>query len=278
MPHILSKQWAFLGLTILFLSGCTINRDIMFSTGDNFDFSPLEEMESSGYRIAPNDMLQFRLFTNKGQRLNQMTAGAPGGSGGGNQQMNQQMNQQGGMSYLVKPDGLIELPELGNIRLEGLTLEEAEELLEEAYASYYNEPYVILRILNNRVYIFPGESGRASVVTLVNMNTTLLEVLAMTGGIGNRANASKVKLIRRTASGNEVYKMDLSTIDGIGCSECGGAGLRHHLCRASASNRAGGDRKFDAHCVVDFDLDLLLRVHCKSQLRWKLKLCHWRGF
>jgi len=215
MPHILSKQWAFLGLTILFLSGCTINRDIMFSTGDNFDFSPLEEMESSGYRIAPNDMLQFRLFTNKGQRLNQMTAGAPGGSEGGNQQMNQQMNQQGGMSYLVKPDGLIELPELGNIRLEGLTLEEAEELLEEAYASYYNEPYVILRIMNNRVYIFPGESGRASVVTLVNMNTTLLEVLAMTGGIGNRANASKVKLIRRTASGNEVYKMDLSTIDGL---------------------------------------------------------------
>ena len=125
------------------------------------------------------------------------------------------MNQQGGMSYLVKPDGLIELPELGNIRLEGLTLEEAEELLEEAYASYYNEPYVILRIMNNRVYIFPGESGRASVVTLVNMNTTLLEVLAMTGGIGNRANASKVKLIRRTASGNEVYKMDLSTIDGL---------------------------------------------------------------
>lgn len=198
------------------MSGCTINRDIMFRTGDDFDFSPLEEMDSPGYRIAPNDMLQFRLFSNKGQRLNQATAGGVGGTGNGNnqQQMNI-MNQQGGMTYLVKPDGLVELPELGDIRLEGLTIEEAELLLEEAYASFYKDPFVILRVQNNRVYIFPGESGRASVVTLQNMNTTLLEVLAMTGGIGNRANASKVKLIRKTETGNEIYKMDLSTIEGL---------------------------------------------------------------
>ena len=130
-------------------------------------------------------------------------------------QQNNMMNQQGGVTYLVKPDGLVELPELGDIRLEGLTIEEAELLLEEAYASFYKDPFVILRVQNNRVYIFPGETGKASVVTLKNMNTTLLEVLALSGGIGNRANASKVKLIRRTEVGNEVYKMDLSTIEGL---------------------------------------------------------------
>lgn len=196
--------------------GCTINRDIMFKTGEDFDFASLEEIDSPGYRIAPNDMLQFRLFSNKGQRLNQMTAGGVGtGNQQGNQQMNNMMNQQVGVTYLVKPDGLVELPELGDIRLEGLTIEEAEALLEEAYASFYKDPFVILRVQNNRVYIFPGESGRASVVTLENMNTTLLEVLAMTGGIGSRANASKVKLIRKTDTGNEIYKMDLSTIEGL---------------------------------------------------------------
>ena len=196
--------------------GCTINRDIMFKTGEDFDFSPLPEAESAGYRIAPNDMLQFQMFSNKGQRLNQATAGGVGsGSGGNNQQMNNRMNGQGGLAYLVKPDGLVELPELGDIRLEGLTIEEAEALLEEAYASFYKDPFVILRVQNNRVYIFPGETGKASVVTLENMNTTLLEVLALSGGIGNRANASKVKLIRRTEQGNEIYKMDLSTIEGL---------------------------------------------------------------
>ena len=157
--------------TVVLWSGCTINRDIMFRTGDDFDFAPLEEMVSQGYRIAPNDLLQFRLFSNKGQRLNQMTAGGVGSGNGNNnnQQMNNMINQQGGVTYLVKPDGLVELPELGDIRLEGLTIEEAELLLEEAYASFYKDPFVILRVQNNRVYIFPGETGKASVVTLENM-------------------------------------------------------------------------------------------------------------
>ena len=214
--HSSLLRLAFLILAaVSLLSSCTINRDIMFRTGDDFDFAPLDEMESPGYRIAPNDLLQFRLFSNKGQRLNQMTAGGIGTSAGGNNQQMAGMNQQNGMTYLVKPDGLVELPELGDIRLEGLTIEEAEQLLEESYASFYKDPFVILRVQNNRVYIFPGETGKASVVTLQNMNTTLLEVLALSGGIGNRANASKVKLIRKTATGNEVYKMDLSTIDGL---------------------------------------------------------------
>ena len=208
----------FFGWVVILFTGCTINRDIMFKTGDDFDFSPLVELESSGYKIAPNDMLSFQLFSNKGQRLNQMTAGGTGGGSTGNANANQQlmnMNQQGGRTYLVKPDGLVELPELGDIRLEGLTIEEAELLLEEAYSSFYNDPFVMLRVQNNRVYIFPGEAGRASVVTLQNMNTTLLEVLAMSGGMGSRANASQVKLIRKTEKGNEVYKMDLSTIEGL---------------------------------------------------------------
>jgi polysaccharide export outer membrane protein len=125
------------------------------------------------------------------------------------------MGQQGGMTYLVKPDGLVELPELGNIRLEGLTIEEAEGLLEDAYTSFYNDPYVIIRVTNNRVFVFPGEAGSATVVPLVNMNTTLLEVLAMVGGIGARGNASNVKLIRKTETGRDVYKMDLSVIEGL---------------------------------------------------------------
>ena len=210
-----------LGSSVLVLSGCTINQDILFRSGEFYEFADLDDLDKSqdgGYRIAPNDMLTFQLFSNNGNRLNQFTAGTnTGDSGGGGQNQQQMMNmgQQGGMTYLVKPDGLVELPELGNIRLEGLTIEEAEGLLEDAYTSFYNDPYVIIRVTNNRVFVFPGEAGSATVVPLVNMNTTLLEVLAMVGGIGARGNASNVKLIRKTETGRDVYKMDLSVIEGL---------------------------------------------------------------
>lgn len=210
-----------LGSSVLVLSGCTINQDILFRSGEFYEFADLDDLDKTqdgGYRIAPNDMLTFQLFSNNGNRLNQFTAGTTTGEadgGGQNQQQMMNMGQQGGMTYLVKPDGLVELPELGNIRLEGLTIEEAEGLLEDAYTSFYNDPYVIIRVTNNRVFVFPGEAGSATVVPLVNMNTTLLEVLAMVGGIGARGNASNVKLIRKTETGRDVYKMDLSVIEGL---------------------------------------------------------------
>jgi polysaccharide export outer membrane protein len=209
-----------LGSSVLVLSGCTINQDILFRSGEFYEFADLDDLDKNqdgGYRIAPNDMLTFQLFSNNGNRLNQATAGTNTGEAGGGGQNQQQMNmgRQGGMTYLVKPDGLVELPELGNIRLEGLTIEEAEGLLEDAYTSFYNDPYVIIRVTNNRVFVFPGEAGSATVVPLVNMNTTLLEVLAMVGGIGARGNASNVKLIRKTETGRDVYKMDLSVIEGL---------------------------------------------------------------
>ena len=206
--------------SVIFLSGCTINQDILFGTGEGYEFANLDELkqqDSPGYRIAPNDMLTFQLFSNAGERLNQGTAGTFSGEMGGGAQSQQMMNmgRQGGMTYTVKPDGLVELPELGDIRLEGLTVEEAEGLLEDAYTSFYNKPYVVIRITNNRVFVFPGEAGSATVVPLVNMNTTLLEVLAMTGGIAARGNASNVKLIRKTENGRDVYKMDLSVVKGL---------------------------------------------------------------
>ena len=196
----------------LFFSGCTINRDIMFKTGDGYDFASLEDIGSSEYRIAPNDLITFQLFSNEGERLNQLTAGSADSKALANQNM---LNQQNQIAYLVRQDGILELPEVGDIRLEGLTIEAAEELLEEAYSSYYNRPYVVIRVTNKRVLMFPGESGRALVITLENMNTSLLEVMALAGGIGSRANASKVKLIRRTEEGNNVYQMDLSTLEGL---------------------------------------------------------------
>jgi polysaccharide export outer membrane protein len=76
-------------------------------------------------------------------------------------------------------------------------------------------PYAIVRVLNNRVLVFPGASGSAVVITLQNMNTTLIEALALAGGVSGRGDAAKVKLIRRTDEGNKVYFMDLSTIAGL---------------------------------------------------------------
>jgi len=50
---------------------------------------------------------------------------------------------------------------------------------------------------------------------LVNNNTTLIEALALAGGISDNGKAKKIKIIRNVGNKDVVYLIDLSTIEGI---------------------------------------------------------------
>ena len=199
----------------LLLAGCTVNKDLMFRTEEGFAFADLSTLSREEYRIAPNDLVAFQLYSNGGQRLLAGTAGTTESTPSAVQLTQQAGQFRNGIPYLVLPDGHIELPEVGNLCIAGLTLEEAEGAIEAAYVHLYNDPYAVLQVTNNRVLVFPGAAGAATVITLTNANTTVLEVLALAGGVAARGNASRVKLIRRSSAGSQVYLMDLSTAAGL---------------------------------------------------------------
>ena len=202
---------------VVFGSGCTINRNIMFRTPSDFAFDSFNPIGDVNYRIAPNDLISFQLYANKGERVMAVTAGTrAGGNAVSNGENNMKLlNQNNRFVYEVRPNGAVELPELGEILLAGLTINEAETALETAYSENYNDPLALLEVTNQRVLVFPGEAGVASVVSLVNPNTSLLEVLALSGGIRGRGDARNVKLIRRGAERQTVHQFDLSTIEGL---------------------------------------------------------------
>lgn len=217
--HKLFVRVYALTMVAFLVSGCTINRNIMFRTPTDFEFDAFDPIVDVNYRIAPNDLISFQLYSNKGERLLTMTAGSVAGgvNGNGGGGMNQQfMNQQNNsFGYEVRPDGTVDLPEVGLVSLMGMNIDEAETHLEGLYAENYNDPLVFLEVTNQRVLVFPGEAGVAAVVPLINPNTSLLEVLALSGGIRARGDAKNVKLIRRGAERQTIHQFDLSTIDGL---------------------------------------------------------------
>ncbi|MGB0170796.1 MAG: polysaccharide biosynthesis/export family protein [Flavobacteriales bacterium] len=216
MPNSMKRLLpVLLVLSTLGWTGCTINRNIMFRPPSDFAFDPFNPISDVNYRIAPNDLISFQLYANKGERLLSMTAGTTAGGvngQGGNMQM---MNQNNRFVYEVRPDGTVELPELGPVQLSGLNIDEAETKLEKAYSENYKDPLALIEVTNQRVLVFPGEAGVASVVSLTNPNTSLLEVLALSGGIRGRGDARNVKLIRRGERRPTIHQFDLSTIDGL---------------------------------------------------------------
>ena len=204
----------------IILASCNINKDLLFKTPTDYEYDEVPDSARTEVLIAPNNILTFNFFTGNGHIL--VEQGLGNGVLGNNMQNNQMfMNNRNQIVYLVDEDGTVKLPVLGRIFLEGYTLREAENKLEELYAEYYNEPFVMLQVQNNRVIVSPGAGGTAQVITLVNNNTTLMEALAMAGGIDDRGNASQIKLLRENdeTGKRDVYLIDLSTIEGLAMAD-----------------------------------------------------------
>lgn len=199
------KLALFIFLSLLITSCKVFSPSRMLRTGPGYKYSEFLAGDSvQEYKVAVNDEISFKLATNDGEKLIDpvMASGAAAGSSAGG-------------TYLVEFDGTVKLPVLGRIKLSGLTLREAEKMLEDNYTKYYNNPFVQLEVTNNRVILFPGgEGGTAIVLTLTNTNTTLFEALALAGGISD-GKAFRIKLIRGDLKNPQVYLIDLSTLDGM---------------------------------------------------------------
>ena len=195
------------GIAMLFSSCGWLNSSIMLKTKKDYSYSKLpDSTKTKDYVIAANDLIEFRIFSNDGFKLIDLTS---------LNQTNRDYQMNNRMDFLVEYDGNVKLPILGRTKISGLTVREAELMLEEKYSSYYVKPFVLMTVQNKRVVIFPGSAGDAKVIPLMNNNTTLIEALALAGGIADDGKAKMVKLIRKNGDKEEVYLLDLSKIEGI---------------------------------------------------------------
>lgn len=195
-------------IAVLFsLHSCSVfNPSVMMRTAKNYQYDQFTKGSDSIYRLAPNDIINVRILTNDGEGLLNIT---------GNAEVENKNSQFGGMPILVEYDGTAKLPIVGRVKLSGYSRREAEVELEKLYAEHYKNPYVSITVNNRKVLVFPGTGNNAQVVNFTGDNMNIIEALAQVGGISNSGKAKKVKLIRGDLSNPKVYKIDLSTLEGM---------------------------------------------------------------
>jgi len=166
----------------------------------------VKEAESS-YIIEPFDYIQLEVYTNKGERIIDPNYELI------NENISNQRQMRPSPHYLIEADSTVKLPVVGRMRLGGLTLLQADSLLEMAYSEYYKDPYVITQYSNKRVIVLGAVGGH--VIPLTNEDMSVIEVLALAGGIGNDAKGHNIRLIRGDLKNPVVQVIDLSTIEGM---------------------------------------------------------------
>ncbi|MGC4057525.1 MAG: polysaccharide biosynthesis/export family protein [Chitinophagaceae bacterium] len=210
----MTKRTLFsLSAILLFAASCsTPKKTIYFLTSDQPDptvesvaTQPRPEVLISADDIVAINVSSFDAFSQKIDPVSIFNDGgipyslAANGSNGATAK-----------GYLVDPEGYVDFPVVGKIKIGGLTPIQAKEMMSQKLVAYVKSPVVEVRILNFKVNML-GEVGRVGPILAPNHRINILEALAAAGDIPITGRKDNVTVIREKNGKQEFGHINLNS-------------------------------------------------------------------
>ncbi len=115
----------------------------------------------------------------------------------------------------ISSDGMVTFPLVGNVKIGGYSVSEAEQQLSEKLKYYIKNPQVSMLIkeyANKMVYVL-GQVQKPSEISIPpEKSMTVLEAITSVGGFTDIANTSKVKVLRMENGKQKSLDVDVNAI------------------------------------------------------------------
>ena len=113
------------------------------------------------------------------------------------------------LAVVVRPDGKITMPLIGEVQAGGLTPLQLTKSLTELLTKYINNPDVTVFVtdVRSKKYYIDGEVNRSGSFPLITP-TTILEALSNAGGFKEFSNPAKIRILR----GSTVLKFNYKEV------------------------------------------------------------------
>ncbi|RKG36800.1 polysaccharide biosynthesis/export family protein [Acinetobacter rongchengensis] len=134
------------------------------------------------YRLSPGDILSIQLWA-----YPEITPPI------------QDVNNVKAIGYPIDPNGNVQLPLVGSVRIAGKTLAETNRFLHNQFAKYLKHPDVVVRVLSyeGRRYFVNGQVMRSGQYTLNDQPISIYTALGQAGGIDTKTgDTTNIQLIR----------------------------------------------------------------------------------
>lgn len=210
-PKNKSLSLLFIILSILLVASCSYKRkNILLKTPKKIRTNEAVYVQSEDsnaskkldveyrHRIKPGDRLIIRFLNNYdiGQAASQSATSTANLDG--------QLEK----GYLVNYDSTVTLPLIGRVKLIGYSRLEAAKRLEEEYGKFVINPIIEVNIASLSVTVL-GEVATPGKILLDKENTTVIDIIALSGGLKDTGKKNRVRIIR----GKEVIQLDLRKIE-----------------------------------------------------------------
>lgn len=112
--------------------------------------------------------------------------------------------------YTISPSGNVTIPGIGDIKIAGLTTDQAKIAVRDAVVPFLKDAVVSTTLMNFRVTIM-GEVTRPSTLQITGEKINVLEALGMAGDLTVFAKRNNIKVIRKAGDKVEVANLDLNS-------------------------------------------------------------------
>ncbi|TCC92720.1 sugar transporter [Pedobacter hiemivivus] len=193
------KKICFALLISTVLMACAPHRNLVY-------FSNLNDVSSSQIQNVPelklqkNDQLSLSL-TSLNAEYNVLFASA------NNSTSNNTISSRSG--FRINNNGMITLPLLGDLKVEGLTVEEAQNLITRELKKQIKNPVVDLELVNFKITVI-GEVNHPASLTVPGDQVNLLEALGMAGDMTVYGKRENVLVIRETNGVRKMTRLNLN--------------------------------------------------------------------
>jgi polysaccharide export outer membrane protein len=203
------KNYLLLIVSIItLLSSCVSKKELTYlqdkseSQLDSLGFSTLERTD---YLIQINDILNINIKSFDKKAADIFNAYVEEGT----VQINDAIIYIKGNS--VDMDGNIELPVIGAIHVEGLTLTETKNAIEKELYKYFKRDAVFLKVqLAGIRYSVVGEINNPGKYVIYQNQVNIFEAIANAGDVTLVGTRDKVQIIRQLPQGVKIFEVDLT--------------------------------------------------------------------
>lgn len=187
-----------ISLVLLGSTGCSAPKNVTYFQ----DLTGAVHTMPSGVQIKvePADKLRIIIKTKDPQLVNLFNLTLPGDRPG-----------DGYSDYTVTPEGTIDFPVLGILKVEGMTRGELAAFIkgELMGRELVKDPVVTVEFLSAGFSVM-GEVNRPGKFNFNKDQLTILEAIAMAGDLGIQGKRENVAIVRHEADGVHTYRVDLT--------------------------------------------------------------------
>ena len=182
-------------ICLTFLYSCGSPKRLIYLQDDKADNIKTDQLvktlrlQEDNYKLRAGDRLMLNVFSLTDERINFL-------------------KDKPEFELAVDNKGQIEVPVVGFIDVNGLTMREAEARIKEKSTGFLKNPSVSIKLLNFNFTVIGEVASQGSFVS-TEPRVNLLEAIGKAGGLTENANRETIRVIRNENNSAKIFRVNL---------------------------------------------------------------------